>query len=47
MSKLDNQELLAITGGSFKQGLFFGLFGLGILIIGIIDGYLRPNACNK
>ncbi len=47
MRVLDNQELLTIQGGAISQGLIIGIFGIAILIIGIIDGYLRPNSCKK
>ena len=44
--ELSNQELNYIVGGAKKvsYGLLFG--GLITLIIGIIDGYLRPLKCN-
>ncbi len=47
MSLLDSRELLSITGGGLGKGIFIGVVALGILIVGIIDGYLRPSACNK
>lgn len=47
MSRLDNDELLNITGGGFSTGLIFGIIGVGVLIAGIVDGILRPSACNK
>lgn len=45
--ELSNQELMNINGGTKK--VTFGLIagGLITLIIGIIDGYLRPLKCNS
>ncbi len=43
---LDKKELLNIKGG-FSWSIA-GLIGAGItFIIGVIDGYLRPNKCMK
>ncbi len=47
MSQLSSNELLNITGGGIGKGIALGLVAFGILVIGIIDGYLRPSACNK
>ena len=47
MRVLDKQELLTSQGGASCRGLIIGIFGIAILIIGIIDGYLRPNSCKK
>lgn len=45
MVELKKQELQKITGGGFSLGVF-SLIGAGIvLLVGIIDGYLRPLAC--
>jgi len=46
---LENNELINIDGGasSKKIGLGVILVALGSFIVGIIDGFLRPLACNK
>lgn len=45
--ELSNQELNNIVGGAKR--ITFGIIagGLITLIIGIIDGYLRPLKCNS
>ena len=47
---MTNEELSSIYGGGKKS--LWGVIGvaigvIGILITGIIDGYLRPLTCNK
>lgn len=46
---LENNELMNIVGGATtkKIGLGVILVALGSFIVGIIDGFLRPLACNK
>lgn len=46
---LENNELVTVIGGatSKKIGIGIILAALGSLIVGIIDGFLRPLACNK
>ena len=46
MKKLDKKELKNVYGGGFNFGIA-ALIGAGItFVIGIIDGYIRPLACN-
>lgn len=46
---LENNELVTVIGGatSKKIGIGIILAALGSFIVGIIDGFLRPLACNK
>lgn len=46
---LENNDLMNIIGGatSKKIGIGIILAALGSFIVGIIDGFLRPLACNK
>lgn len=46
MEKIQETELLMISGGGVKKSLLFGLLALGTLVAGIIDGLLRPLKCN-
>lgn len=41
---LTNEELNNINGGGF--GIFIGIGLLFTMIVGIVDGYLRPLKCN-
>lgn len=44
---LQDEELMTLTGGAIKFGLWTIIGGAITFIIGIIDGYLRPLPCNK
>lgn len=44
MSKLSEKETEKIKGGLSLLG-GFSLVGLGIFVIGILDGFTRPLAC--
>lgn len=44
---LSNDELSTVYGGSIKYGWYALAGGLITLIVGIIDGYLRPLSCNR
>lgn len=44
MDKLDNKQLMKVSGGGFGTAL---LITAGVVfLIGVIDGYVRPMACN-
>lgn len=46
MELLKKQELKNVYGGGFSFG-FLAIIGAGItFLIGVIDGYIRPLACN-
>lgn len=47
MEILSYNELFAIKGGAIKTSILLGIFGVGVFIVGVIDGYLRPLACRK
>ena len=48
MKVLENDELMHVNGGG---GVFLqvaaGFAAVGIFLIGVLDGFLRPLACNK
>lgn len=44
MKELDNNELKQINGGGVGTLLLIG--GGIVFLIGVIDGYVRPLACN-
>lgn len=44
MNVQNEKELLEVTGGA-KYGLIFGILAFGVMIVGIIDGILRPYKC--
>ena len=47
MDILKNEELYEISGGVIKTSIILGIFGVGVFLVGLIDGYLRPLACRK
>lgn len=44
---LSKEELYTIQGGGIKFGWIATIGSLITLVVGIIDGYLRPLGCNK
>lgn len=44
MKELNDNELKAINGGGIGAWLLIG--GGIVFLIGVIDGYVRPLACN-
>lgn len=46
---LKNNELITVVGGASSKKIGIGIIfaALGSFIVGIIDGFLRPLACNK
>ncbi|MFV0249929.1 MAG: hypothetical protein ACK5HP_02705 [Bacilli bacterium] len=43
---IEKEELYKITGGGISFGWSMFIGGAISLIIGIIDGYIRPLKCN-
>ncbi len=44
--KMSEKELLAITGGELSFSVIAGIGALITFIIGVVDGYVRPQKCN-
>ena len=44
--KLGNEELLNVSGGGISIGALAGIGALITFIIGIVDGYIRPEKCS-
>lgn len=46
---LESEELYNIVGGATSKKIGIGIIfaALGSFVVGIIDGFLRPLACNK
>ena len=47
MEKIKKQELKNIYGGGFNLGIAAIIVAGITFIIGLLDGYVRPLACNK
>jgi lactobin A/cerein 7B family class IIb bacteriocin len=45
--KIKDEELKQINGGVIKWGLGIAIAAGVTFIIGLVDGYVRPLACNK
>ncbi len=44
--QLSNEQLLNVNGGLSKWAIL-GLIAAGVLVVGIIDGYMRPLKCRR
>ena len=42
METLDVNVLKQVEGGAIKTGIAANLAGVGVFIIGVLDGFLRP-----
>ncbi len=47
MKVLGNDELMRINGGGVLLKVAAGLAAVGVFLIGVLDGFLRPLACNN
>ena len=47
MKVLDSNELMSVNGGGIFLQVAAGFAAVGIFLIGVLDGFLRPLACNK
>lgn len=48
MNKLNEKELKETCGGGFlTKSVVYGILAGAAFLIGVIDGYFRPLACNK
>ena len=45
MEVINNQELAEIKGGA--RLLWYAIGAVAILVVGIIDGIINPQPCNK
>ncbi len=43
---MNKEELLNVTGGGISMGTALGIGALITFIIGVVDGYLRPQKCS-
>lgn len=45
--KLNNEEMLKVTGGGISSKVIWGIVGSAIIFIaGLIDGIVNPKKCN-
>jgi hypothetical protein len=45
--KLSNESLYEISGGGLSKAALTALAAVGIFLVGVIDGIMRPLKCNK
>ncbi len=43
---LNKEELLKVEGGAISAAAVLGITAGAILLIGAVDGYVRPLKCN-
>lgn len=46
MKKMNDEELKEINGGGLNIGAIVGIAAGITLLIGVIDGFVRPLKCN-
>ena len=46
MKRINEQELMHIEGGGIGKGILIAIGAIGIFLIGVVDGFLRPLKCN-
>lgn len=46
MKKLSDNELMQINGGGLSWGAIVGIVAGITVLIGVIDGFVRPLKCN-
>lgn len=44
--EMSKKELLNVIGGGINIGVVAGISALITFVIGIVDGYLRPQKCS-
>ena len=47
MEIINNEALFKITGGAAFKTIAAGIAIIGVFIIGLVDGLLRPLKCNR
>lgn len=47
IKSLNKEDLLKINGGGVSAWAVFGIGAALVFIAGVIDGFVRPLACNK
>ncbi len=46
MERIKEEELLQVAGGGIGKGILVAIGAIGIFLIGVVDGFLRPLKCN-
>ena len=46
MRSIEENELKQVEGGGFSWGVAAGIVAAITFVIGIVDGYVNPTACN-
>ena len=47
MNKLSNEQMKKISGGGINAGAIALIAGGISMLIGVLDGFLRPMGCNE
>ena len=47
MNKLSNAEMYEVSGGAISRFTVGIAVGVGVFIVGVIDGFLRPLKCHR
>ena len=47
ITKLNETELLEVSGGALSAGAWMAIGGGVVFLIGVLDGLMRPLACHN
>lgn len=47
MNVLNENNLYDISGGGLSRAAILGFAAIGVFIVGVIDGFIRPLKCNR
>ena len=47
MKKLSDNEMYEVEAGAFSKFTLGVVAGVGVFIVGVIDGFLRPLKCHR
>lgn len=47
MKQIDNEQLMQVKGGAVNWGVIAGIGAFSSFLIGMIDGLLNPQKCNR
>lgn len=47
MNILNNEAMYEVSGGAISKAVIAGAAAIGIFLVGVIDGIIRPLKCNR
>lgn len=47
MQNLNHEEMQQVKGGAVRWGVIAGIGAFASFIIGVVDGWINPQKCNR